>query len=162
MTQPKPLSAGQPAGLSDTEIRAYLNDPRNASPATRFLGFELIDFSVAAGWATMAFTPRPEMINPIGAVQGGIVTAMIDDAMGLAACLHKRFEVVVPTLSITTNFLRPTPASRVIARGEVLRMNSTTASMQGDLRLPDGTLLATASAAAAVRPFPRDQRTGSG
>ncbi len=161
MTPPKTLPDGQPAVLSDADIRRYLNDPRNAAPSTRFLGFELIDFSVAGGWATMAFTPRPESLNPIGAVQGGFVTAMIDDAMGFAACVHKRFEVVVPTLSITTNFLRPTPASRVIARGEVIRMNSTTASLQGELRLPDGTLLATASAAAAVRPFPREKRTMS-
>ena len=43
---------------------------------------------------------------------------------------------------------------RVIARGEVLRMGSATAHLNGVLRLPDGTALATATAAAALRPFP--------
>jgi uncharacterized protein (TIGR00369 family) len=148
--------------MTDAEIHAYLTDPGKVSPATRFLGFELIDFSADGGWATMAFTPRPEMLNPIGAVQGGFVTAMIDDAMGFAACVRARFDVVVPTLAITTNFLKPTPALRVIARGEVLRMNSTTASLQGELRLPDGTLLATATAAASVRPMPHAQRLSVG
>ena len=41
-----------------------------------------------------------------------------------------------------------------IARGEVLRMGSATAHLQGALRLPDGTRLATATATAALRPFP--------
>jgi hypothetical protein len=34
-------------------------------------------------------------------------------------------------------------------------MGSATAHLQGSLRLPDGTLLATATAAAVLRPFPR-------
>ena len=53
------------------------------------------------------------------------------------------------------SYLRPTPMSRVIARGVVLRVGSSTAHLQGSVRLPDGTLLATASASAAVRPFPK-------
>ena len=34
-------------------------------------------------------------------------------------------------------------------------MGGTTAHLQGSLRLPDGTLLATASASAVLRPFPK-------
>ena len=60
----------------------------------------------------------------------------------------------MPTLQISVSYLRPTPMSRVIGRGEVLRMGSATAHLQGSLRLPDGTLLATATAAAVLRPFP--------
>jgi acyl-coenzyme A thioesterase PaaI-like protein len=63
--------------------------------------------------------------------------------------------VLVPTLQISVSYLRPTPMSRVIARGEVLRMGSATAHLQGSLRLPDGTLLATSTASAVLRPFPR-------
>jgi len=44
--------------------------------------------------------------------------------------------------------------ARVIARGQVLRMGQTTAHLEGHLRLPDGTLLATATASAVLRPFP--------
>jgi hypothetical protein len=34
-------------------------------------------------------------------------------------------------------------------------MGGTTAHLQGTLRLPDGTLLATATASAVLRPFPK-------
>jgi len=103
----------------------------------------------------MAFTPRPEFANPAGDVQGGFVCAMLDDAMGLTASISQRFAIMVPTLQTSVSYLRPTPMARVLARGEVLRMGSSTAHLQGALRLEDGTLLATASASAVLRPFPK-------
>ena len=141
--------------FTDEQMRAVLRDPANHPPSARHLGFELIDFSVEDGWAEVAFTPRAEFANPAGAVQGGFVCAMLDDAMGVTASISQRFQILVPTLQISVSYLRPTPMSRVIGRGEVLRMGSATAHLQGSLRLPDGALLATATAAAVLRPFPK-------
>ena len=145
--------------LTDDQIRALLRDPSRHPPRARHLGFELIDFSVEGGWGEVAFTPRPEFANPQGSVQGGFVCAMLDDAMGMTASISQRFAILVPTLQISVSYLRPTPMSRVIARGEVLRMGGSTAHLQGRLRLPDGTLLATATATASaeLRPFPKPQ-----
>jgi uncharacterized protein (TIGR00369 family) len=141
--------------LSDQEIEALLGDPARQPPSARHLGFELLGFSVAEAWAEVAFSPRPEFANPAGHVQGGFVCAMLDDAMGFAASISQRFAILVPTLQVCVSYLRPTPISRVIGRGEVLRLGSATAHLQGELRLPDGTRLATATATAALRPFPR-------
>jgi uncharacterized protein (TIGR00369 family) len=141
--------------LSDDAIRALLRDPSRHPPCARHLGFELVDLSVEGGWAEVAFVPRPEFANPAGAVQGGFVCAMLDDAMSVAASISRRFEVIVPTLQTTVSYLRPTPVARVIARGEVLRYSPASVTMQGALRLPDGTLLAVATATAVPRPFPR-------
>src|ERR1700741_2640638 len=101
--------------LSDDAIRALLSDTANAPPCARHLGFELIDFSVEGGWAEMAFTPRAEVANPQGGVQGGFVCAMLDDAMGVTASISQRFAIVVPTLQISVSYLRPTPIARVLA-----------------------------------------------
>jgi uncharacterized protein (TIGR00369 family) len=141
--------------FSDDEIRALLGNPANHPPSARHLNFELIDFSVDGGWAEVAFTPRPEFANPQGTVQGGFVCAMLDDAMSLTASISQRFDILVPTLQISVSYLRPTPMARVIGRGEVLRMGSATAHLQGSLRLGDGTLLATATSAAVLRPYPK-------
>src|SRR5262245_5769302 len=141
--------------FSDEQIRAILRDPAHFPPSARHLGFELLDFSVGGGWAEVAFAPRPEFANPQGTVQGGFVCAMLDDAMGFTASISQRFAILVPTLQISVSYLRPTPMSRVIARGEVLRMGQATAHLQGTLHLPDSTLLATATASAVLRPFPK-------
>jgi uncharacterized protein (TIGR00369 family) len=141
--------------FTDEHIRELLRDPARHPPSARHLGFELIDFSVEDGWAEVAFAPRPEFANPAGHVQGGFVCAMLDDAMGVTASISQRFSILVPTLQISVSYLRPTPIARVVARGEVLRMGGSTAHLGGNLRLPDGTLLATASASAVLRPFPK-------
>jgi uncharacterized protein (TIGR00369 family) len=140
--------------LTDEQIRALLRDPARHPACARHLGFELIDFSVEGGWAEVAFHPRPEFANPAGAVQGGFVCAMLDDAMSVAASIQQRFTVIVPTLQTSVSYLRPTPITRAIARGEVLRYGSSSVVMQGTLRLPDGTMLAVATATAVPRPFP--------
>ncbi len=148
--------------MTDAEIRAFLTDRASLPPATLLMGFELLDFSVDGAWAEAAFNPPYAMINPIGAVQGGYVTAMLDEVMGVAASIHKRFEIVVPTLSITTNFFKPTPIARVIGRGEVVRIGATSAHLQGWLRDEAGVLLASATASATVRAHPRHMRVRSG
>ena len=115
--------------FTDEQIRALLRDPARHPPSARHLGFELMDFSVDEGWAEVGFTPRPEFANPAGMVQGGFVCAMLDDAMGVTASISQRFAILVPTLQISVSFLRPTPLSRVIGRGEVLRMGGSTAHL---------------------------------
>ena len=140
--------------LTDDQIRALLSDPSKMPPCARHLGFELIEFSVEQGWAEVAFSPRPEFANPVGAVQGGFVCAMLDDTMSFAATLSRRFEVVVPTLQTSVSYLKPTPIARVIARGEVLRFGSSSVVMQGALRDTSGAILAVATATAVPRPFP--------
>jgi uncharacterized protein (TIGR00369 family) len=141
--------------FSDDKIRALLRDPAKQPPSARHLGFELIDFSVENGWAEVAFTPRADFANPAGAVQGGFVCAMLDDAMSVAASISKRLAVIVPTLQMTVTYLRPTPVARVVARGEVLRFSASSVAMQGTLRDADGTTLAVATSTAVPRPFPR-------
>jgi uncharacterized protein (TIGR00369 family) len=141
--------------MTDAQIRALLSDPSRHPPCSRHMGFELIDLAVEAGWAEVAFTPRPEFANPAGVVQGGFVCAMLDDAMSVAASISQRFAVIVPTLQTSVSYLRPTPIARVIARGEVLRFSSSGVAMHGTLRDGNGTTLAVATATAVPRPFPK-------
>ncbi len=141
--------------LSDDDIRRMLASKQGAPPSSQLLGFELLDYSIDDGWAEVAFTGKPEFGNPMGMLQGGFVAAMLDDAMGFTAFLASRFSKVVPTLQMTIMFLKPTPIGRVLARGEVLRLSNATAQLAGTLRLADGTVLATATATAAVRVYPQ-------
>ncbi len=141
--------------LTEAQMRSHFADRDQAPPASRLMGFEMLDFSVADGWAEIAFTPRAEFANPMGNVQGGFVTAMLDDAMGVAASIHSGFTKFVPTLQLTVTFLKPVGFGRVTVRGDVVRLGRDTAHLAGTLRLADGTVAATAVAAAAVRDMKR-------
>lgn len=141
--------------LSDDKIRMLLHDKARHPPSAILMGMELIDFSSEERWAEFAFNPPPSFANPGGNVQGGFIAAMLDDAMALASSIAQGFTVVVPTLQLSITYLAPAPITRLIARGEALRIGKNTTQMQGALRLPDGTLLATATASAVIRPFPK-------
>lgn len=140
--------------FTDDQIRAMLLDTSRFPPSAKLMGMELIDLSSAEGWAEFTFNPSPMFANPTGNVQGGFICGMLDDAMALATTISQGFKVLVPTLQISVSFLKPTPITRLIGRGEALRVGANTAQMQGNLRLPDGTLLAVATASAVLRPFP--------
>jgi uncharacterized protein (TIGR00369 family) len=141
--------------LTDDQIRALLRDPARFPPSAKLMGMELIELSSKEGWAEFAFNPPPSFANPAGNVQGGFICGMLDDAMALASSIAQGFKVVVPTLQMSVTFIAPTPITRLIARGEALRVGKNTTQMQGALRLPDGTLLAVATASAVIRPFPK-------
>jgi uncharacterized protein (TIGR00369 family) len=140
--------------LTDDEIRTLLRDPSRHPPCARHLGFELLDFSVDEGWAEVAFHPRAEFANPAGAVQGGFVCAMLDDAMSVAVSISQRFAVTVPTLQTSVTYLPPTPVERVFARAHVLRFGPASVVTRGSLRGSDGRTLAAAMANAVPRPMP--------
>jgi uncharacterized protein (TIGR00369 family) len=145
--------------LSDEELRAMLRDTSRYPPCARHLGFQLIDYSIDAGWAEAAFSPRAEFANPAGFVQGGFVCAMLDDTMSFTASLSRRFEAMVPTLQTSVSYLRPTPIARVLARGEVLRFSASSVVMQATLRDEAGAMLAIATATAVPRPFPTREQS---
>lgn len=147
--------------LSDHRIREMLSgDLANFPPCSRLLGFELIDFSVEERWLEAAFNPTPEFANPMGWVQGGFVTAMLDDAMSLAAVVSQRFEIIVLTLQLNISYMAPTPVERVIVRGEAPKVGRSSVFMRGTLRDTDGVILAEATSTAVPRPHPYLPREG--
>jgi uncharacterized protein (TIGR00369 family) len=65
--------------------------------------------------------------NPLGTVHGGIITTLLDSAMGCA--VHTTLPVggMYTTLELKVNFLRPSFAggARLLAEGTVLHRGST-------------------------------------
>jgi uncharacterized protein (TIGR00369 family) len=146
------------ATLTDEEIHGLPSRPEIAPLCARFLGLEILDYSIDDGWAELAFTPRAEMANPAGVVQGGFVAAMLDDAMGLTATITTRFVSIVPTLQLSVTFLEPAPFERLLARAKVLRLSKSTAQLEASIRRSSGQVLATANASAVLRPLPDSLR----
>jgi len=51
-------------------------------PAPSHLGWRLIDFDFEQGSIKVGFSPKPEFLNPAGHIQGGFISAMLDDTIG--------------------------------------------------------------------------------
>lgn len=139
------------------ELDAMWREQLTAGPvpaATAFLGFELIAFDSLEGWCEARFTASEQMLNPGGSVQGGFVTAMLDDVMSLAGAISQPVHSWVPTLQMTVNFIRPMKPGLVLARGELVYGSKSVVHTEGVLTDEAGKVLARGSAACVPRPIP--------
>lgn len=141
------------------KLMRILSDPANLPAATRHLGYELIDIDPQTNRVEAWFTAKPEFLNPNGSVQGGLVSAFLDEAMSLSVLVAAHLKASVPTLEMKTSFLRPLMTDRARCVGETLRLGRSVGFTEGRLYNTDGVLCATASATAAIRPF-KDAKPG--
>ncbi len=88
----------------------------------------------------------PEHFNGYpGVVHGGIVAAILDETAGRAVLLSG--DTLKVTLKLEVIYKRPTPTGTPLtAVGRVIRETPKRAQVEGELRLPDGTVTATCTA----------------
>ena len=63
-----------------------------------------------------ALTASRDFCNPAGFVQGGILSAMLDDTMGPAVFAMTEGRLYTTTITMTVNFLAPASRGRSSAR----------------------------------------------
>ncbi|HEV7628057.1 MAG TPA: PaaI family thioesterase, partial [Streptomyces sp.] len=90
-------------------------------PSAATLGWELIGMDPDAGTIEVAFEAGEQFTNPGGAVQGGFVAAMLDDAMGPALAATLSEKQLAPTLDLHVQYLRPARPGRLVGRGRVVQ-----------------------------------------
>jgi uncharacterized protein (TIGR00369 family) len=119
-----------------------------APPAAKLLGWRLIDAKPKEGWIKVGFDGKAEFCNPAGFVQGGLLSAMLDDTMGPAVFIMTEGKLYATTISLTVNFLAPAKPGPITAEAKVTQLGKTIAFVEGRLTAEDETLLATASVSA--------------
>jgi uncharacterized protein (TIGR00369 family) len=85
-------------------IRTAL-DQMPPPPSAKLLGWHLLDARPSEGWLKVGFDGKKEFCNPAGFVQGGILTAMLDDTMGPAVMVMTEGKFYTTTISLTVNFM---------------------------------------------------------
>jgi uncharacterized protein (TIGR00369 family) len=119
-----------------------------APPSSRLLGWHLLDARPQEGWIRIGFDGKHDFCNPAGFVQGGILSAMLDDTMGPAVFVMTEGRLYTATITMTVNFLSPAKPGPITGEANVTQLGRTVAFMEGRLTAEDGTLLATATASA--------------
>jgi uncharacterized protein (TIGR00369 family) len=117
-------------------------------PSSKLLGWRLLDVRPRDGWVRIGFDGKTDFCNPAGFIQGGILSAMLDDTMGPAVFAMTEGRLYTATITMTVNFLAPAKPGPITGEAEVKQLGRTIAFVEGRLTAEDGTLLATASASA--------------
>jgi len=119
-------------------------------PCAKLLGWRLLDARPTDGWLKVGFDGKAEFCNPAGFIQGGILSAMLDDSMGPAAFMMGGGKFYTTTISLTVNFIAPAKPGPLVVEAEVRQLGKSIAFMEGRLMAEDGTVLAIASTVARV------------
>src|SRR5262245_47700304 len=118
--------------------------------AAAMLGFKLLDVDENVGTIRVQFEGKPDFVNPMGVIQGGFLSAMLDETLGpaLVATLDK--DSFAPTIELKVNFIRPAAVGTLIGEGRVVARGGSIAFLAGELTSANGELIATATATARI------------
>ena len=144
-------SAAYAQGLTGLELlHRQTSGLLPAAPVEELIG--LRGTYVMPGRVTFEYEPREEHYSSLGAVHGGIVTAVLDTAMCAALQSVLDADVGLATVELRTSFVRPVTRSTDIFRveGAVVHSGSRLATAEARLLDRAGTLFANASSTALV------------
>jgi uncharacterized protein (TIGR00369 family) len=128
-------------------------DPAPATHIWTTLGYERLGWafgSTTIGWDAPQDYCFPSAGGPV--VQGGLVTALLDAAMGGACWSVLDDDQAFLTADLRVEFLRPTRPSRLTATGTVVRRTRRVVFCSAELFDADGVLLATSRCTQVVLP----------
>jgi len=139
---------------------SYLEDirrlGRDANPFLRLMGIEL--GPLGKGEAMLSMQVRPDMLNGVGWLQGGLFTALCDEAMALALFTVLDEDEGIATISESTSFLQGIRKGRVTATARVVKRGRSIAFLEGEVtNSDDGSLLSETMASFAVMPKRRKE-----
>lgn len=150
--------AGEPEEkprVSDAEMLARFQNSKKRPPCSETLGMQVAAVDQAAMTSRYAFEAKAEFGNPSGAIQGGFIAAMLDEAMGTAAIIASNVTMNAPTLEMKISFLRPLFVGAATVEAKILKWGKSTCFIEAELFDPDGKLVAKASATQAPKAFKR-------
>ncbi|TAJ45011.1 phenylacetic acid degradation protein [Methanofollis fontis] len=119
-----------------------------ANPFFVLMGIEPVSFG--DGRAELSMPVRPDMLNGAGWLQGGLYTALADEAMALALLTVLGEGERIATISQTTQYLSGVREGCLKGTARVVRKGRTIAFTDGEIRGSDGALCARTTASFAV------------
>lgn len=123
------------------------------APVLDLLDSRLQGVDAAAGTLTSTYQAGADFLNPAGQVQGGMLSAMLDDLTASLVDATLGAGQGVATLNLNVSFLRPAMAGQLTGEARLLRRGREVCHVMGTL-LQDGKEIATAVAVCKIMPVP--------
>ena len=120
-------------------------EEQSASPFVELIGGRLEEWR--EGYVRMSLDLEPHHTNPNGVMHGGVVTTLMDEALGgvIASVrgLETMFAAPHATVEMNASFLAGArPGDRIVVEARVLRLGQRVAFGEAEARRGDGELIA--------------------
>lgn len=149
------MSTEEKPRVTDAEMLARFQNSKKRPPCSETLGMRLADLNQDKQWVKMEFDVSPSFANPTGAVQGGFIAAMLDEAMSTAVIIASNVTMTAPTLEMKTSYLKRLMPGKASVEARILKLGKSAAFMEADCFDAEGELVARATATAIPMAFKR-------
>ena len=136
---------------TEDEALSFMRKTFESLPIAGLLSARPVAYDGETGQVVIHYETRPEFCNLIGSVQGGVLTAMLDNAMSFAVLCALPDGHIAPSLEIKTSYIAPAKEGTIVGEGWVVRRGRTIAFLEGRLTDPAGQILATSTGTAQIR-----------
>ena len=126
--------------MSDT-IQKYLDFHKEAGGTGKLFNFKLISYEEECLELEGEFSA--ESLNPDGSVQGGMMTAMLDDVTALLIIINSNATLYPSSTNLHSHHHRPLFKGRVTTRAQLVKMGKTIATVKGEIFNSQGKLATT-------------------
>lgn len=124
-----------------------------APPSARWMGMDLVAHDPDRMWSRVTFSPNKDMVNFGGVIQGGILGAMMDDAMGFNSFVSLKMQYAMATIDLHTQFLRAVPLGPIQCEAEITKAGKAIVFAEAKLFVNETELAARATSSLKLRPF---------
>jgi len=117
------------------------------------LGLDILDADAARGWVRVGFVAKPDFWNASGTIQGGFLTAMLDDTMGPAILIMTKAELYPTTIDMNVSFLASARPGPLFGEATVVQLGKTVGFVEACLTDAQGVKIARATSSVRLRPM---------
>lgn len=112
------------------------------APAVSTFGIEAV--SCADGYAEFSILPQKFHYNAVGSMHGGVITTILDTAMGCTLMTTQDVGKTFTTLELKVNFLKAVTekSGKLYAKGHIIHAGRTTAYLEAHLMDEEGKIYA--------------------
>ena len=129
----------------------FISGPR--PPSAAWMGMEVVNYWPQERRIRLSFQPKEDMRNFGGTIQGGILAAMMDDAMGSLTFFALGGRFAPASIDLQTHFFVAVPLEPVEVEAHVIRAGKAVAFAEAKLFRSDGELAARAAGSMKLREF---------
>ena len=100
-------------------------------PIHHLLGGHNIQWDIEKREIAVSYTALESFTNPRGSVEGGMICAMLDDAMGILAALNQTAKPAA-TINLSIDFFRPCEVGEVQAKAWFIKEGRKILSLESE------------------------------
>ena len=126
--------------MSDS-VQKFLDFHKEAGGTGKLFNFKLISYEEECLELEGEFSA--ESLNPDGSVQGGMMTAMLDDVTALLIIINSNATLYPSSTNLHSHHHRPLFKGTVTAKAQLVKMGKTIATVKGEIYNAQGKLAAT-------------------